>query len=116
MSSPLKRAALLIGISIALGLAGAANATSLGISEVAKNHEYNGEEYKNHGAIVSEAAKHHGQLRSGTYLSSETYQGTVQNTVSSLQSVPEPGSLLLLGASLLGLALWQLRWRRHMAV
>jgi hypothetical protein len=110
MSSPLKSAALLVGLSIALGLAGTANATSLGISQIAKNHEYNGEEYKNHGAIVSEAAKHHGQMSSGTY------QGTVQNTVSSLQSVPEPGSLLLLGASLLGLALWQLRWRRYMAV
>ena len=110
MSSPLKSATLLVGLSIALGLAGTANANSLVISEIAKNHEYNGEEYKNHGAIVSEAAKQHGQWSSGTY------QGTVQNTVSSLQSVPEPGSLFTLGAGLLGLALWQLRVRRHMAV
>jgi threonine dehydrogenase-like Zn-dependent dehydrogenase len=43
-------------------------------------------------------------------------QATGQNGgISQLQSVPEPGTVLLLGIGLLGLALWQLRSRKGFA-
>lgn len=135
MSSSLRKASLLVGVSIAaaVGFAGMANATPFGVSEIARNHELD-EGAKNHGAIVSEAAKHHGGgvslLNSqSTFSSSQgislNSQSTVssQNTlspetafsspqsVSSPQSIPEPGILLMLSAGLCGVALWHFRSR-----
>ena len=140
MSFSLGKATLLVGVSIAatVGLAGMANAIPLGVSEIAKNHELD-EGAKNHGAVVSEAAKHHGggvsQLNSqstfsssqgislnsqSTFssqntLSSETAFFTTQS-VSSPQSIPEPGIFLMLSAGLCGMALWHFRSRRSAAV
>ena len=139
MSSSLK-ATLLVGVSLAaaIGLAGMANAIPFGVSEIAKNHELD-EGAKNHGAVVSEAAKHHGggvsQLNSqstfsssqgislnsqSTFssqntLSSETAFFTTQS-VSSPQSIPEPGILLMLSAGFGVVALWHFRSRRSAAV
>ena len=134
MTSSLRKATLLVGVFIvaAVGLAGIGNATSLGIAEIARNHELD-EGAKNHGAVVSEAAKHHGGgvslLNSQRTFSSQSIlvPASSQSTfaadsgrfsqsalaspqsVSSVQSIPEPGTLLLLGTGMLGFASWRAR-------
>jgi PEP-CTERM motif len=110
----LKNAMLLVGLSIAaVGLSGIANATPFGMSEIAKNHEFDAGA-KNHGAVVSEAAKHHGGGNQQGALVSVNSQGNLSaaQSASSPQSVPEPGTLLLLGAGLLSLVVWHHRPRR----
>ena len=108
MSYVVKKSILFVAVSIvATALAGPAIATPLGVSELATNKDVTvAEGAKNHGAMVSEAAKHQGG--GITSLNSQTI--IVASTSS--QSVPEPGTLLLLGAGFSTLGLWhQLRQR-----
>jgi len=108
MTDLLKNAALFAAVSIvATALAGQAIATPLGVSEIAKNKELTvAQEVKNHGAMVSEAAK-----QQGGGVSSLNSQSTLV-AASSSQTVPEPGTVLLLGAGFSALVLWrQLRQR-----
>lgn len=124
MFPSLRNATLLVSLSIAatVGFSGIAGAAPLGIDDIAKNRELD-EGVKNHGAVVSEAARHHGGGNSarrssgsiaplnsgstlavgGTLFSAEHSPGVVallasQNTLSSPQSIPEPRTLLLLCA------------------
>ena len=103
MRDLLKNATLFAAVSIvAAALAGKAIATPLGMSEIAKNKELNvAQEVKNHGAIVSEAAK-----QQGGGVSSLNSQSTLV-AASSSQTVPEPGTVLLLGAGFSALVLWR---------
>jgi hypothetical protein len=102
MTYLLKNATLFVGAAIvAIALADPAIATPLGVSEIAKTKELTvAEGTKNHGAIVSEAARQH-----GGGVSSLNSQST--SAASSSQSVPEPGTLLLLGTGFFSLMLWQ---------
>jgi PEP-CTERM motif-containing protein len=110
--------ATLVVLSIAafVGLVSMASATPLGVSEIAKTDEVNvSEGAKNHGATVSEFAKHHGstvnQAAKNGGFTSLSYQG-----ITSVQSIPEPSTLLLLGVGFVALVVWQHRSRRGMAV
>ncbi|HKY72641.1 MAG TPA: PEP-CTERM sorting domain-containing protein [Nitrospira sp.] len=91
------------------GFANIGNATPFGMSEIAQNHDLD-EGAKNHGAVVSEAARHHGGGASAqSYVASVNSQSTLlsSQTISSSVSVPEPSTWLLLGGALLGLAPWR---------
>ena len=75
---------------------------------------------ENHGAYVSEAAKTktNGDANHGSYVSavaksgvtgSSNYQGTIASSsasTSSVQNVPEPGTVLLFGLGLIIFAVW----------
>ena len=127
MPSPLRKATLLISISIAaaVGLAGIAHATPIGIDEYKNHGQYVSEVAKtkdlgseNHGYYVSQAAK-----QRGGGVSAREYVGSVsplnsQSTISSALSVSsplsvaEPGAWLLLSTGFVGLLLWNLWWRQ----
>ncbi len=66
------------------------------------------EKYENHGALVSEAAhdKDQGTANHGSYVSAVAH-GTP--TTAQYTTVPEPGTLLLLGMALLMLVAWRRR-------
>jgi hypothetical protein len=104
----LKRATVVVAVTIAAAaLAGPATATPLGMSELAKNKEL-AEGAKNHGAMVSEAAKQLGGA-STHYVGTLNSESSLSSSVSSSSSVPEPGTLLFLAGGLFGLASWR-RW------
>lgn len=103
----MKHTALVALAVVLTGFANIGNATPFGMSEIAQNHDLD-EGAKNHGAVVSEAARHHGGGASalnhvGSVNSQSTSLLSAQD-ISSSVSVPEAPTWLLLGAALLGLA------------
>jgi PEP-CTERM motif len=95
--------AVLTMVTVA-GLAGMAQAAPLGINEVAQSGAG--------GAIVSQTAQNIGSSvsQNGQNVGLLNAQGT-----NSVQSVPEPGTLLMLGVAFVAVAIWHHRWRRGLA-
>ena len=128
MPSSMRKSTLLLVscIAAAAGFVDIGNATPFGIDAIARNHELD-EGAKNHGAVVSAAAKHHGGGVSteplGEGLAPVNFQSTISSSASSLQivrategvsltTIPEPGIFLLLSTGLVGFLLWSLWWYR----
>jgi hypothetical protein len=72
---------------------------------------------ENHGEYVSDAAKTKtdGTANHGSYVSDVAKSGITGTTSTTVQSVPEPSALLLLGAAFLVFAVWHQRFRKGMA-
>ena len=93
---------VILSVAAFAGLASLANATPTGANDFISGG----------GTGISEIAKNGGgsTLAQNAQNIGPTVNQTVQNGgISQVQSVPEPGTVLLLGAALLGLALWQVR-------
>ena len=104
----MKNATLVVlSLAAVAGLAGMAGAAPLGVSEIAHNGGLS-EIAKSGGSNVSEIA------HSGGSFVSQTAQLNSQG-ITSVQSVPVPGTLLLFGAGFVALTMWHLRSRRGMA-
>ena len=102
---------VILSIASVAGLAGLASASPIEFDE-----------YKNHGQYVSEVAKTKpgpGTENHGYYVSEAARNGGLNSlntqSITPVQSVPEPGSLLMLVAGLLALAIWHRRSRRGWA-
>ena len=104
----MKRSTLtMLSIAAVTGLAGIANATPLGINEVARGGAGGAisQTAQNVGPFVSQNAQNGG-------LSSQNAPGLTTNSVNSVNSVPVSGStLLLFGAGFVALAIWHRRYR-----
>lgn len=104
--------ATLVGLSLftaVIGLSPLASAVPFGLSEK-----------ENHGEYVSEAAKTKtdGNANHGSYVSTVAKSGITgtTGTISSVQSVPEPSTLLLLGVAFVVFAVWHQRRSRWFAL
>jgi len=97
-------------------------ATVIGLSPLASAKPFGLSEKENHGEYVSEAAKTKtdGTANHGSYVSDVAKSGisgttgslTPQVTTATVQSVPEPGTLLLLGVGFVLFAGWY-AWRQR---
>jgi hypothetical protein len=108
-----KSTLMMLSIAAVTGLAGIANATPLGINDVAQGGAGGAvnQTAQNVGPTVSQNAQNGG-------LSSQNAPGltTTSNSVNSVNSVPVSGStLILLGAGFAALAIWHRRYRGGLA-
>jgi PEP-CTERM motif len=102
-----KTTLVLLSIASMAGAAGIASATPSGINDVAQGAGYTQSQLAQGGVggtNVSAAAQNMGPAVSQAALNS--------NGTASVQTVPEPGTLLLLGIGFVAVAIWQHRLRR----
>ena len=103
-----KSTLMMLSIAAVTGLAGIANATPLGINELAQSGAGGGtvsQTARNVGTTVSQNAQNGG-------LGAQNAPGLTTNSVNSVNSVPVSGStLLLFGAGFVALAIWHRRYR-----
>jgi PEP-CTERM motif len=102
-----KTTLVLLSIASMAGAAGIASATPLGVNEVAQGIGSTQSQLAQGGAggsNVSTAAQNIG---------SNVFQAALNsNGTASVQTIPEPGTLLLLGIGFVAVAIWQHRLRR----
>jgi len=89
----------------------------IGLSSLASAKPFDLSDKENHGEYVSEAAKTKtdGTANHGSYVSDVAKSGITGTTSTTVQSVPEPSALLLLGAAFVVFAVWHQRFRKGMA-
>jgi hypothetical protein len=104
-----KSTLVILSVAALAGMSSLANATPTGVENFISGG----------GAGISDIAKNSGGTtvaQNAQNIGPNVNQATGQNGgISQLQSVPELGTVLLLGIGLLGLALWQLRSRKGFA-